>query len=168
MTAARKLVERPAVSEYENTVVFQKRKRRVRRRRFPATLKICLLAAISVAVCILYLDQQITSFNLNLQLSKLQEEVTTLEQRNDYLLVNLEKERSLQKIDFLARTELGMVDPNDSTSVVVNSVSPQDPPAGRWTEKGHNDSGQGVFTTLANWLNKVFPLGGVEAGTLQR
>ncbi|HHY10496.1 MAG TPA: hypothetical protein GX528_08020 [Firmicutes bacterium] len=168
MTAARKLVERPAAAEFESTAFSPQGKRRKKRRRLPATLKICLLAAIFVAVCILYLDLQITSFNLNLQLAKLQEEVAALESRNDYLLVNLEQERSLNKIDYLARTELGMVDPDMSTSVVVNTAPPKDPPSGRWAEKNQDPSEGGLFAALAYWLNKAFPLGGVEAGTLQR
>lgn len=139
-----------------------------RQKKIPATIKICLFAAIFVTVSILYLNQQVQTMHLSLKLTELEQQVKAAQQRNDYLRVNLESARSLQKIEHIARTELGMIDPDVSSSLVVNpSPSRYHQAQGRWIEHTPEDE-RGVFTVLAGWLNKILPLGGVEAGTLRR
>ncbi|NLJ80216.1 MAG: hypothetical protein GX335_04230 [Firmicutes bacterium] len=167
MTAARKLTEDYAVHDYDQEIIRPNPKRK--RFRVPPTLKICLLAAICVAVSLLYLEQQVTSFHLNMQLTQLDEQVKLLEQHNEHLLVNLETQMSLQKIEDIARNQLGMVDPDRTTSLVLDSKAPLAPSERRWADQNSPvPDKRGVFAVLASWLNKAFPLGGVEAGTLQR
>lgn len=170
MTAARKLTEeyRGYVSE-EQTIFPEPPRPRKKNFRLPTTVKICLLAAICVAISLFYLEQQVTCFHLNMQLAQLREQVDSLEQRNDYLRVSLEKQRSLQQVEYLARTELGMVEPNHTTNLVVNSQRRLTSGEGRWVENNPPAGRErGIFAALAGWLNKAFPIGGVEAGTLQR
>lgn len=170
MSAARNYVEPYLEQEDQTGKVVPQRKVKRKRRRFPATLKICLLAACCVFIAILYLQQQMTGYYLNLNIAELEEQVNLIEQRNEYLKLKLESERSIQKIETIARTELGMIQPESSTILVLNR--PERQLAGeqsRWLEdQNDHDTDGGVLATLAAWLNKAVPLGGVEAGTLQR
>ena len=166
MVPARKL---SSTDYYDGAAVpVQNPRRKTRKKRMPATIKICLLAVLFVVTCIFYLNQQVQTMYLSLKLAELEQQVKTAQQRNDHLRVNLESARSLQKIEYIARTELGMIDPDVSSSLVVNpSASPHQQAQGRWIEDTPEDE-WGVFVALAGWLNKILPLGGVEAGTLRR
>lgn len=168
MTAARKLVD-PCLENNEQLRTVVAPRTKAKRRRVPATVKICLLAACCVAVSLLYLQQEVTFYHLNMELAQLSEKANHLEQKNSHLMLDLESQRSLQKIEHLARTKLGMVDPERTTALVVAGKTKKTVEGGRWFDEQQvqNDT-QGIFATLANWLNKAFPLGGVEAGTLQR
>lgn len=170
MTAARKLVGSYVDYEDQLKQVEPERRRQVKPTKVPATLKICLVAACCVAVSLLYLQQQVTSYYLNMELVQLQEQVNTMQQRNDHLMLNLESQRSLKQIEQIARTTMGMVDPKYTATIVVNQPTVM---AGgveaRWlSDEPHQSESAGIFATLASWVNKVLPLGGVEAGTLQR
>ncbi len=167
MSAARQLLDQNPASVNEQIPASSKRKRK--RAKVPATLKICLLAACCVAVSLLYLQQQVTSYYLNVELGYLQERVDTLEQHNDYLMLNLESQRSLPKIEQIARVQLGMVDPQLTISLIVNEAEQAGVNEhGRWLAEDSPEGSRGFIASLAAWLNKAFPLGGVEAGTLQR
>lgn len=169
MAAAKRLVD-PYLEYEEQVVPVASRSRKVKRRRIPATVKVCCLAAICVVVALSYLHLQVTSYNLNIELTQLKAQATKLEQRNDFLVLSLESQRSLQKIEQLARTKLGMVEPTQTATLVMNqSVTMATNDEGRWLADHHDHKGsEGIFTTLAAWFNKAFPLGGVEAGTLRR
>ena len=172
MSAARKLVDSYPYQEQATPQVTQapQKGRSAKRRRLPATLKICLVAACCVAVSLLYLQQQVTSYYLNMELVEVQEQVNTMQQRNDHIMLSMEAQRSLKQIEQIARTELGMVDPTYTTILVVSEpaiLAEEAEP--RWpSQQAPRRESPGVFTTLASWINKVLPLGGVEAGTLQR
>lgn len=167
MSAARQLIK--SYPEYVDEQLGVDRKRKKKRTRIPATLKICLVAACCVAVSLLYLQQQVVSYHLNVELGYLQQQVNVLEQQNDYLMLNLESERSLPKIEQIARTQLGMVEPELTVSLVVDQTEQRGSDQhGRWLEQDTPENSQTFFASLAAWLNKAFPLGGVEAGTLQR
>lgn len=169
MAAARQLVD-PYIEYNEPVIKNLKPSRKPKKRRVPATVKVCCIAALCVALSLLYLQQQVSFYYLNMELAQLQEQVNILEQRNDHLMLNLESQRSLQKIEQLARKELGMVEPERVTSLVLEPASsiPTNQ-GGRWIDNSpERVPSQGVFATLAGWFNKAFPLGGVEAGTLRR
>lgn len=171
MTAARKLVD-PYQEHYKEVAPTPKRtpKRKVKRRGIPATLKICLVAACCVAVSLLYLQQQVTAYYLNMELVQLQEQVNIMEQRNDQLMLSLESQRSLQQIEQIARTTLGMVEPEYiATLVVPEPAYVAEEAEGRWLATGQSETTSGnFFENLAALVNKILPLGGVEAGTLRR
>ena len=116
MTAARKLVE-PYYPYPEEAVPVSKPA--PKRRRIPATLRICLVAACCVVIGLLYLQQQVTSYYLNMELLHLQEQVKLMERRNNELMLTLESQRSLKQIEQIARSQLGMVDPEVTATLVV-------------------------------------------------
>ncbi|MCK9524652.1 MAG: septum formation initiator family protein [Limnochordia bacterium] len=166
MTAARKLEEYSY--NREETLVPQGRPVK-RKRRIPATLKICLVAACFVALGLLYLQQQVTSYYLSMELAQLQQEVNTKQQRNDHIMLSLESQRSLKQVEQIARTQLGMVDPAHSATLVLST--PSATPSGvesRWTQVPQSGEGMRFVETLLSWMNRVLPIGGVEAGTLHR
>ncbi|HHT68004.1 MAG TPA: hypothetical protein GXZ85_01960 [Firmicutes bacterium] len=167
MTAARKLEYYSYPTEETPS---PKPRRPVKRSRIPVTLKICLVAACCVVVSLLYLQQQVTSYYLSMELVQLQEQVNTMQQRNDQTMLSLESVRSLKQIEHIARTELGMVDPVHTATLVVNTPTAMAGGAeSRWiTDHSQSPEGMGIFATLVSWVNKVLPLGGVEAGTLHR
>ena len=169
MTAARQLVD-PYIEHDEQVIQNPGPCRKRKKRRIPATIKVCLVAALCVVISLLYLQQQVTFYYLNMELVQLEEQVNVLEQRNDHLMLNLESQRSLNKIEQLARQELGMVDPERVTSIVLELTPPVNGgEGGRWMSNSpERMASQGFFATLAGWFNKAFPLGGVEAGTLRR
>lgn len=169
MAAARQLVD-VYVEQNESESQNPQPVRRPKRKRVPATVKVLAVAVICVALSLFYLHQQVSFYHLNMELAHLVEQVNQLEQRNDHLMLNLESQRSLEKIEQMARRQLGMVEPSRVTSLVMepNNFLPASA-GGRWIENsGDTDPNMGVFTTLASWFNKAFPLGGVEAGTLRR
>lgn len=171
MTAARKLVE-PYYPYPEEAVPVSKPapKPAPKRRRIPATLRICLVAACCVVIGLLYLQQQVTSYYLNMELLHLQEQVKLMERRNNELMLTLESQRSLKQIEHIARSQLGMVDPEvTATLVVPRQMDPVPETQARWlAEERPADQTPGILAALAAVLNKVLPLGGVEAGTVQR
>jgi hypothetical protein len=84
-------------------------------------------------------------------------------------MLHLEAERSLPKIEEIARRELGMIDPELSISLVVDQLQEVDSDGqGRWLAQESSADSPGFLASLTTWLNKAFPLGGVEAGTLRR
>lgn len=171
MTAARKLVD--PYQEYVDEMVSNPRRKpkaRVKRRRIPSTLKICLVAACCVVVSLFYLQQQVTSYYLSMELVTLQEQVNLMEQRNDHLMLNLESQRSLQQIEQIAREYLGMVEPEYiATLVVPGPANITHEVEGRWFAEGEpQTTSDNILENLAALVNKILPLGGVEAGTLQR
>ncbi|MDI9440675.1 MAG: hypothetical protein GX101_03650 [Firmicutes bacterium] len=168
MSGARQLINPyPEYTEEPSEVISSQREAKTRR--MPATLKIFLVAACCVVVSVLYLQQQITSYHLNVELGYLQQQVKELEQQNDYLMLHLEAERSLPKIEEIARRELGMIDPELSISLVVDQLQEVDSDGqGRWLAQESSADSPGFLASLTTWLNKAFPLGGVEAGTLRR
>jgi len=168
MTAVRKLVDHYP-SYAEETVSTVKRVPAPKRRRIPATLRICLVAAACVVIGLLYLQQQVTSYYLSMELIHLQEQVKTMEQRNNHLMLSLESQRSLKQIEHIARTQLGMVDPEYTATLVVPHLADPVPDVeSRWLADQSEAPSGGFLAALTSVLNKVLPLGGVEAGTLQR
>lgn len=168
MTAARKLAESYYYSEEVQPV--QSKRRKQKRRLIPVTVKICIIAACCVAVALFYLQLQVTTYNLNIELAHLEEQVNVHVLRNNHLMIELESKRSLQRIEELARLNLGMVDPQQTASLVIDqSPALASTEHGRWIDEDYIQEGsKGFFATLSTWLNKAFPIGGVEAGTLQR
>ena len=165
MTAARKLEQ---YSYYTEETPSPRQRRSVKRNRIPVTVKICLVAACCVVVGILYLQLQVTSYYLSMELVQLQEQVNTMQQRNDHIMLSLESQRSLKQVEQIARTELGMVDPVNTSTLVLNlPLNTSDGVESRWVES-QSGEGEGVLATLLSWVNRVLPIGGVEAGTLQR
>lgn len=165
MTAARKLEQ---YSYYTEETPAPRQRRSVKRNRIPVTVKICLVAACCVVVGILYLQLQVTSYYLSMELVQLQEQVNTMQQRNDHIMLSLESQRSLKQVEQIARTELGMVDPVNTSTLVLNlPLNTSDGVESRWVES-QSGEGEGVLATLLSWVNRVLPIGGVEAGTLQR
>lgn len=168
MSAAKKLYD-PYSELVQEAVPAAKIKRKKKRSGLPATVKICILAAICVALSLLYLQQQVVFYNLNVELAHLKEKANSLEQRNDYLMLDLESERSLPKIEHLARTELGMIEPQYTVNLVLEQVEGAlKAENSRWSDQRAPFDSQAVLASLAAWFNRAFPLGGVEAGTLQR
>lgn len=167
MTAARKLDQ---YSHYTEETPLPKQRRPQKQNRVPATVKICLVAACCVIVGLLYLQQQVTSYYLSMELVQVQEQVNAMQQRNDHLMLSLESQRSLKQIEQIARHELGMVDPTYTATLVLNGPTVMAAEVeSRWVaEQSPSGEGLGIFATLASWVNKVLPLGGAEAGTLHR
>lgn len=170
MSAARKLIDPYLDCEDDIAPVRAEPKRKQKHGRVPTTLKICVVAACCVMVALLYLQQQVVAYHLNFELVQLQEQVNVGQQRNDHLMLSLESQRSLKQIEHIARTKLGMVDPVKTSIIVVNQETVRTVQGeSRWFDVEPSEGvSSGVFATLASWLNKVLPLGGVEAGTLQR
>lgn len=152
---------------YEPPQHRPRRRIKRRRRRLPATLKLCLLGALVVVLGVLYLSQQLDTMYLSLELTDLQQEVNLARQRNGHLRVQLEQVRSLQTVEEIARTKLGMVDPSDSPVLMASNIVPRGYVANDSASINPTSRAEdGPWTVLASWLNKLFPVGGVEAGKL--
>lgn len=166
MTAARKL---DYYSDYAEETPVSTPQRKAKRNRVPVTLKICLVAMCCVALGLLYLQQQVTSYYLSMELAQMQEQVNAMQQRNDHTMLSLESQRSLKQIEQIARTELGMVDPTYSATLVLDVPTSNEEVHSVWmADRTPSGEVSGFMTALVAWVNKVLPLGGVEAGTLQR
>lgn len=144
-----------------------RQRRRRRRSRLPATVKLCLLGVAVVVLGVMYLSQQLDTVYLSLELAELEQQVDLAKQRNGHLRVQLEQVRSLPVIEEIARTKLGMVDPTD-TSILVAAGMPKVLPndAAYVGVSKPMEPEVSPWTVLAGWLNKLFPVGGVEAGEL--
>lgn len=167
MTAARKLEQ---YSDYAEMTPVSRPKRQAKKSKVPVTLKICLVAICCVTLGILYLQQQVTSYYLSMELVQMQEQVNTMQQRNDHTMLSLESQRSLKQIEQIARTELGMVDPTYTATLVLDmpTARAQEVQSVWITDRTQSGEGSSLVAALVSWMNKVLPLGGVEAGTLQR
>ena len=84
-------------------------------------------------------------------------------------MLTLESQRSLKEIEQIARSQLGMVDPEVTATLVVPRQTDPVPEAQArcWLQSDRSPDRRysGCFGAV---LNKVLPLGGVEAGTVQR
>ena len=121
-------------------------------------MKICLMAACGVVLGLLYLQQQVTSYYLNMEVSRLQEQVKLMEQRNDHLVISLESQRSLRQVEQIARTQLGMVDPEYTAALVVPRHSGPVPEVEARLADQPQDNPVADFAALTAVLNKVLPL----------
>lgn len=153
---------------YSEEMISRKKtsaKKRKRRRTLPDTVVIVLAALVCVCLGILYLGQNVQTMRLSIQLKDLEQEIRLVEQKNDHLQLALKSARSLETLELLARTQLGMVKPSEASVLVLAPSETQIPQGEGWI-KGQ-ERAEGLLGTFAVWLNKWFPLGGVEAGRIR-
>lgn len=136
-----------------------------RKKRVPLPVLICLTAMLVVCAAFYYINQQVVTMQLSVEIGILERQLADLQQEQEYLLLSLKETNRLTTIEAVARQELGMVDPVGTQVLVLNTQQNVNPDAGGWIdveEEQHNH----LFTQIANWLNQLLPVGGVEAGRI--
>ena len=141
--------------------------KRRRRKRIPIPALICFTAVLFVICALFYIHQQVVTMQLNVQSALLKEQLASLRQEHEHLKLALEETTRLSTIEALARHELGMVDPTGTEMLVMNSKPYSEPTGEGWIGSVPNQH-ENIFTTVANWLNQLLPVGGVEAGRIGR
>lgn len=154
-------VEKPQ----DHSVKTSKRKQKSQ---IPAVAVICCIAVMLVSCAIFYLNQQVTSMQLFVQINNLEQKRDTLKREQGHLVIELQQASRLASIEAIARHQLGMVDPvgaemlvmapkNNQVTIVENG----------WIETETSESvNNSFFVAVADWLNQLLPVGGVEAGRI--
>ncbi len=140
-------------------------RRKKKKKSLPETVIICSFAFIFVMVSFLFLIQKINMMRLNVTLAQVRQEYHSVVQQHEFLQLELIAARSLSNIEQLARNELGMIEPETKNIVVMRTPTTQDKPTFENTIREQNNSG-GVFEIVADWINRILPLGGVQAGRI--
>ncbi len=144
-----------------------KRYKRIRRqpRRLPETALVCVAAIIIVCLAVLYLGQQVHTMHIHRTVQQVEQELRTVRQRHEQLLFAVNSGRSLRAIEAMARDQLGMVDSETSTVLVLD---PQDDEpvlsAADKKPSGQPRQPDGVVPAIAAWADRWLPLGGIKAG----
>ncbi len=164
MQTARKLetyLPEPTHSRQRST----KRYRRVRRRprRLPDTVLICGAVVMVVFLAVVYLGQQVATMHLNVQAQRLEQQLQAEVQKHEQLLVQLNAAQSLRYIEELARAEIGMVD-SQALTVLLLDVPAHRNMAVAEAEAAKQGATTGLFVELTDFLNHLLSLGGVRAG----
>ena len=140
-------------------------KNKSRHRRVPAPVLICVAAVLFVSCAIFYIGQQVTSMHLNICINNYEERLAELKQEQGYLIIELEQVSRLEYIEAVARRDMGMVDPVNAEMLVMNAKDAVGSEGKGWVAV-EDDKNNNLFMTVANWLNKWLPTGGVEAGRI--
>ncbi|MEG6521880.1 cell division protein FtsL [Desulfotomaculum sp. 1211_IL3151] len=113
----------PEERQYENKKASQRfSKRAIRRGK--ALVICCVIALFVTGVTIAYYYSQIAE--LGYEISKLQKELSKLQAEQEYLETQANQLMSLQRIEAIATTKLGMVKP-DTGEVVLVAALPKNP-----------------------------------------
>lgn len=113
----------PEEKQSENRKAGQRfSKRAIRRGK--AIVTCCILALFVTGVTVAYYYSQIAA--LGYEISKLQNELSKLQAEQEYLETQANQLMSLQRIEAIATTKLGMVKP-DTGDVVLVAALPKDP-----------------------------------------
>lgn len=143
-------------------------KPKAKKKRVPECLVVLTLACVCVALCLLYLDQKVKTMHLNVEIGQLEQELEKLYEENAHLVLELESVQRLTYIEAVARGQLGMVEPENASLLVMSGVEQQrTPQAPGWVGEEESQN-PGIFVMVAEWLNQVLPIGGVEAGRIGR
>lgn len=162
--------------DYQVEVESPRQERRVKtskhkqKKRVPAVLSICLIAAMLVSGAIFYLNLQVTSMQLIVRISNVEQQLEQLRREQGHLVIELQQVNRLASIEAIARHQLGMVDPAGAEMLVMGPVGDQlSVVDNNWIEEGDNENtNSGFFVAVADWLNQLLPVGGVEAGRIGR
>lgn len=166
MGVARKLdnnyVTDPTIKQTQN------KNRQSNRKRVPESLLILMLACICVGLCLFYLEQKVKTMHYNVKIGQMQQELDKLYEENSHLVLELESVQRLTFVEAVARAQLGMVEA-DSASLLAMSI-PEDISLFNtegWVAESSQEK-HGLFVVVADWLNQLLPIGGVEAGRIGR
>ena len=138
---------------------------RKRKQRVPLPVLICLMAALVVCCAFYYLHQQVVAMHLSLEIGIMERQLAELQQEQEYLLLSLKEASRLTTIEAVARQELGMVDPAGTQILVLNTQQHLNPDTGGWMDTQAEPNSH-LFARIADWLNQLLPVGGVEAGRI--
>ncbi len=143
----------------------EKKKPHLKKKRMPIPMFICIVATLIVGSAIFYLNQQVVSMQLNVQINNLERQLADLVQEHNHMLMSLEQTTRLSYIESVARNELGMINPSNTEMLVMNNDGSHSHENSGWID---NDPYQpyNLFTVVADWFNQLMPVGGVEAGRI--
>lgn len=144
-----------------------KPKSKTKRKKLPETMVILFLACLCVALCLFYLGQKVATMHLNVEIGQLERELDKLYEENDHLVLELESVQRLNYIEAIARGQLGMVDPENASLLVMSEPVQSRSPHSSWLDEEEQQK-PGLFVMVADWLNQLLPIGGVEAGRIGR
>jgi Cell division protein FtsL. len=139
------------VIQAQNAPETRKRPNPTPRRRLDPSVTIFLVALVILGAAMGHVAQRarITALTYELHLENLR--LAEAKRVNNHLLVEVERARSLKRVEEQARNRLGMVDPAQTTWLVLNPANPQTTaePAATGTER------PGLFAAFSLWFERV-------------
>ena len=125
-----------------------------------------LIIGIIVIFGILYINKYVEMNKMNLEISQIQKEIHVLEDKKQELQLRISQHKSLDRIEKIAKTDLGMVKPKKINYVSMNKK-------GNDFAKNNNSSNiksENIkFSKLGHKISSWFKVfGQVEAGTLDK
>lgn len=151
--------------EVESVEEIRPTSKKRRKKRVPIPVLICLTAMLFVGGGLFYINQQVITMQMNVKIGQLGTQLADLKQENDHLLLTLKETTRLSTIEIMARQELGMIDPVGTEMLVMNQQPHSESEAAGWIDAPASET-QNLFTVVANWMNRLLPVGGVEAGRI--
>jgi len=151
MTAARQLQRTDVAQQMATTMPVHYPARRAKRKvnHLPRAI---LLTLLSLGLAMGYVSSTVRVMNMTYTLADLRSELAVAQREYGYLSIAVEKARSPQQVEKLARERLGMVTPKSVEYIVLNEtlVEKNDAPDMQQTKPG-------LVRTVAAWLQKYWP-----------
>lgn len=123
---------------------------RKRRRTVSPYVALPVLGLMLLVAGMAFVAQRVQVMTMSYALIEAKAELTKLQQERTRLEAELAKSRSLERVERLARTRLGMVDP-ESTAVVV--VAGAEAAAAAAADAGVEDGSSSPLTAIGEWLH---------------
>lgn len=159
---------------WESPVSSQEpRQKRRRRLRVHPMIFLLSLAVIIVTLTALGISQKIRAIELEYRLQSLEAEFSQVQREGQQLQLKVEQLQSLTHIDSLARSRLGMVEPQGAKILVLVDWESQPGNDYARSEAGARtvlvEQGRRLWTAIYQWVGARLPaLGTAEAGLLEQ
>ncbi|MGM0410672.1 MAG: cell division protein FtsL, partial [Bacillota bacterium] len=116
------MLQRKEIVDYKDYSYNDQKKQENKNKKI--MFKLYLFCIIVIAIMLsFYIVQSVTINHLSYKVNQLENELETLERKNQNLELESAKNLSLSNIEKIAKNELGMVESNNSEYVVLNDKS---------------------------------------------
>ncbi|NLY52058.1 MAG: septum formation initiator family protein [Firmicutes bacterium] len=145
--------------------------RRRRRLRLHPMILLSIMAVLVVTLTVIGISQKVKVIELEYSLQSLEAQLEEVRREGQQLQLKVEQLQSLTHIEQIARSRLGMVEPQEAEVLVLvdwdswsDTQLAAEPESSSTLVRG----GKRLWTALVNWLGPRFPgTGAAEAGLLR-
>ena len=155
------------VSYTQEPVPVPKRRRRLR---LHPMILLSIMAVLVVTLTVIGISQKVKVIELEYSLQSLEAQLEEVRREGQQLQLKVEQMQSLTHIDSIARSRLGMVEPQEAEVLVLVDWDSSDLQRAAEPEGSSTLAREGrrLWTALINWLGPRFPgTGAAEAGLLR-
>lgn len=116
-------------------------------------LLISLTAFVVLCLGLAYVGQRVHVMNLGYELAALEKQLEEALREQEFLLLGIAQARSLDRVEHLATTVLGMVRPSEHQYVVVE----RNPEPSLTSVASENEEPRGILNAAIAWVTRHWP-----------